>query len=405
MFFEIKNWKNKVALEEFRKKKKEVLNLVNLDKLSNFSFLHQEKKILKKKILECSELFSNYEKIVLLGTGGSSLGCKAILEAGNNNRVVFIENIDPDYVIKKISKVKKKKILLLIISKSGETTEVLSLYQIIINYFSDLFNSKKNILIITEKKNSFLYRIAKSEDIKLIEHNPKIGGRFSCFSETALIPLKLAGLNSFYIKNLADKTFNKCIKEDNYSFSENIVALNSLINKKKYKCHVVLSYQESIKSLILWYRQLWAESLGKNRKGIHFIAATGSIDQHSQLQMWLNGPDNLFYTIILPRKRKGDFKLKDNNKIIPSYLNKKTLGNILNTMGLATYKELVKAGRPVRLIYLDDDSLYPSIKLMSYLMLEVAVLGKFIGINPFDQPAVESVKILTKNLLIKNEKY
>ena len=149
MFFEIKNWKNKVALEEFRKKKKEVLNLVNLDKLSNFSFLHQEKKILKKKILECSELFSNYEKIVLLGTGGSSLGCKAILEAGNNNRVVFIENIDPDYVIKKISKVKKKKILLLIISKSGETTEVLSLYQIIINYFSDLFKSKKNILIIT----------------------------------------------------------------------------------------------------------------------------------------------------------------------------------------------------------------------------------------------------------------
>ena len=164
------------------------------------------------------------------------------MESGNNNRVVFIENIDPDYVIKKISKVKKKKILLLIISKSGETTEVLSLYQIIINYFSDLFNSKKNILIITEKKNSFLYRIAKSEDIKLIEHNPKIGGRFSCFSETALIPLKLAGLNSFYIKNLADKTFNKCIKEDNYSFSENIVALNSLINKKKYKCHVVLSY-------------------------------------------------------------------------------------------------------------------------------------------------------------------
>ena len=134
----------------------------------------------------------------------------------------------------------------------------------------------------------------------------------------------------------------------------------------------------------------------------HLLPAIGAIDQHSQLQMWLDGPDNLFYTIILPKKRKIDFKLKDTSKMIPSYLNKKTLGSILNTMGLSPYKELVKAKRPVRLIYLDDDSLYPAVKLMAFLMLEVAVLGKFMGINPFNQPAVEKVKVLTKKLLIKN---
>ena len=133
MFFEIKNWKNRVDLEEFHKKKKEVLKLVNEKNFFDFSFLHQDKKILKKKISECSELFPNYEKIILLGVGGSSLGSKAVLEAGANNKVVFIENIDPNYVIKKISKVLKKKTLLLIVSKSGETTEILSLYHIIIN--------------------------------------------------------------------------------------------------------------------------------------------------------------------------------------------------------------------------------------------------------------------------------
>ena len=91
-------------------------------------------------------------------------------------------------------------------------------------------------------------------------------------------------------------------------------------------------------------------------------------------------------------------------KAIPSYLNKKTLGNILNAMGDATYKELVKSGRPVRIIYLEDDSLYPAIKLMSFLMLEVSTLGLALGINPFDQPAVERVKILTKKNLNKYAK-
>ena len=145
------------------------------------------------------------------------------------------------------------------------------------------------------------------------------------------------------------------------------------------------------------------ESLGKNSRGVHIIPGIGSIDQHSQLQMWLDGPDNLFYTIILSKKRKKDFKLIDKKKFMPPYLNKKKLGVILNTMGLATYKELVRAGNQLDLIYLDDDGLYPAIKLMSFFMLEVSFLGKYLGINPFDQPAVEKVKLLTKKLLMKNE--
>ena len=212
----------------------------------------------------------------------------------------------------------------------------------------------------------------------------------------------MAGLNSIYIKTLSDNIIKECLYNNQFSLVENISILYHFINKSKYIGHTVLSYQDSLNPLVMWYRQLWGESLGKHGKGVHIIPATGSIDQHSQLQMWLDGPDDLFYTIIIPKKRKIDFKLTDNNKFLPAYLNKKKLGDVLNTMAIATYKELVKAGKPVRVIYLDDDSLYPAIKLMSFFMLEVAFLGKYLGVNPFDQPAVEKVKLLTKKLLINN---
>ena len=405
MFFDIRNWKNSVDRKEFNNTKSKVLKLIDKNnfktKLYDLSFLHQDDKLLNKKISECYKLFNNFEKIILLGTGGSSLGSKAILDANLNDKIIFLENIDPSYVVKKLDKVTSHKILLLIISKSGETAEVLSLYSTLDTYFADSLNFKNNILIISDKKCSTLFQISKINNIKFIEHNPRIGGRFSCFSETGLIPMKLAGLNSRYIKSLSNRTFLECI-HDKYSFSDNVALLSKIINNKKYKGHVVLSYQDSIQSMILWYRQLWGESLGKNRKGTHLMPAIGSIDQHSQLQMWLDGPNNLFYTIIIPRKRKKDFKIQDNNKLIPKYLEKKTLGNILYSMGIATYRELVKAKRPVRLILLDNDSIYPVVKLMSFFMLEVSILGKVIGINPFDQPAVEKVKVLTKKLLLKN---
>ena len=407
MFFDIKNWKNKVSSKEFQENKKKVIKLIDLKKnkklLDEFSFLNQNEKKLKEKITEVSKNFPNFRKIVLLGTGGSSLGSKAILEAGSNEKVIFIENIDPHYVLKKINSIKEKNPLLIIISKSGETTEVISLYQLIINYFPSLFNLKKNIIIITEEKNSTLYKFSKENSITVIKHNDKIGGRFSCFSETGLIPARLAGLDSVYIKNVSNNSIKENLHKNTRSLVENVSSLYSFVKKNKYKAHTIISYQESLYSLTMWYRQLWGESLGKNSRGVHIIPAMGSTDQHSQLQMWLDGPDNLFYTIILPKKRKKDFKLIDKNKFMPTYLNKKKLGAILNTMGLATYKELAKTGKPVRLIYLDDDGLYPAIKLMSFFMLEVSFLGKYLGINPFDQPAVEKVKLLTKKLLMKNE--
>jgi len=263
-----------------------------------------------------------------------------------------------------------------------------------------MINFKSRALVITEKQNSSLFRICEEEEIKFIEHNPNIGGRFSCFSITGLLPAKLAGLNSNYIKKLSNLTFKEIINNNKYSFVDNLASLLCLNKTNKYKGHTVLSYQKSLISLMQWYRQLWGESLGKNKNALHLMPALGSLDQHSQLQMWLGGPNNILYTIIIPRKREKDLWLRaDKKKLIPYYLEKKSLGNILNSMAFATYKALVKAGRPVRLVYLDNSGLYPAVKLMSFLMLEVSILGKCLNINPFNQPAVESVKLLTKKIL------
>jgi glucose-6-phosphate isomerase len=129
------------------------------------------------------------------------------------------------------------------------------------------------------------------------------------------------------------------------------------------------------------------------------MTAVGPVDQHSQLQMWLDGPNNLVFTIVIPKKRKNDIRTSHVANILPDYLQDKNIGEILNVMGEATAKELKKANRPVRVIYVDDDTINAAIHLMTMLLLEVALIGDIIGINPFNQPAVERIKDTTKFIL------
>ena len=129
------------------------------------------------------------------------------------------------------------------------------------------------------------------------------------------------------------------------------------------------------------------------------MTAIVTVDQHSQLQMWLEGPNNLVFTIVIPKKRKNDIRTSNVANILPDYLQDKNIGEILNVMGEATAKELKKANRPVRVIYVDDDTINSAIHLMTMLLLEVALIGDIIGINPFNQPAVERIKDTTKFIL------
>ena len=337
---------------------------------------------------------------MLIGTGGSSLGTKALISILNKDNITFLENLDPYTVNQYFEKNKNDSFGLLVVSKSGETLEVLSLLDIILSKFKKKFNLINRTIIITDKAESTLRKIAIN-NIEILDHDERIGGRFSCFSLTSLLPLYLSGVNSIRLKKLADESFKKNLVANNLSSNISISIMASIINEKKYVGHVFLVYIDSFVNIGQWYKQLWNESLGKNGIGLHLISASGAIDQHSQLQMWLDGPRNLIFTIVIPKKRFKDIKIRNQNKLLPNYLKDKKIGELLNIMGESTAIELKKSGIPVRIVYLENDKVDSAIKLMTTLLLEVTLIGKLIGVNPFNQPAVEKVKLRIKKILYK----
>ena len=404
MFIESNGWKklaNSKHVKDYHKKlvqiKKNIYN--DLEEFSFLKFSNNEE--IFNNLRKFKKKFENTDKLLLIGTGGSSLGTKALISIFKKNNIEFLENLDPSTINQYFQKNQKKSFGLLVVSKSGETLEVLSLFDIILSKFKKKLNLINRTIIITDKADSTLRKIAIKNNIEVLYHDASIGGRFSCFSLTSLLPLYLSGVDSIKLKKLADRSFRNNLTGKNLSSNTSISIMASIINEKKYTGHVFLVYIDSFVNIGQWYKQLWTESLGKSGKGLHFISSSGAIDQHSQLQMWLDGPKNLIFTIVIPKKRYKDIKIKDQNKILPSYLKDKKIGELLNIMGEATAIELKKSGIPVRIIYLENDKIDSAINLMTTLLLEVTLIGKIIGINPFNQPAVEKVKLRIKKILNK----
>ncbi len=402
MLIELKGWKkltNNKTLSDLNNKLIKIKKGINKSP-NEFSFLRSDNnKEIFSYLKKYKKKFKNIDNFLLIGTGGSSLGAKAIVSLYNQKKINFIENLDPSTLKNFFKNNKKNNLGLLIISKSGETLEVLCLFDILMNSFKNSFDLKNNTLIISDKKKSTLRNIANKYGIDVLDHDETIGGRFSCFSLTGLLPMYLAGINSIKLKELVDKSFKKALLSKNNVNNIFMTAVSQKIKQKKITGHIFLVYSDSLMNVGNWYKQLWNESLGKNGLGLYLISALGAVDQHSQLQMWLDGPKNLIFTIVIPKKRTHDFKVKNNKNILPVYLNNKRMGDLLRIMAESTAVELRKAGAQVRMIYIEDDQEESVIKLMTLFLLEVSLIGKLIGINPFNQPAVEKVKFrIKKNL-------
>ena len=405
MLIKLNGWKNLTnnkTLSDLNKKLIKIKKGVNKSS-SEFSFLRSDNnKEIFNYLKKYKKKFKKIDSFLLIGTGGSSLGAKAIISLNDKKKINFIENLDPTTLRNFFKNNKKNSLGLLIISKSGETLEVLCLFDILMNSFKNNFDLINNTLIISDKKNSTLRNIAYKYSIDVLDHDKTIGGRFSCFSLTGLLPMYLAGINSIKLKELVDKSFKKYLLSKNTINSIFISAVSQIIKKKEITGHIFLVYSDRLMNVGNWYKQLWNESLGKNGLGLYLISALGAVDQHSQLQMWLDGPKNLIFTIVIPKKRSHDFKVKNKKNILPAYLNNKMMGDLLNIMAESTAAELRKAGAYVRIIYIEDDKEESVIKLMTLFMLEVSLIGKLIGINPFNQPAVEKVKFRIKKNLKRN---
>ena len=387
LFYRKKNFKHNKIIDNF---------LQNLDKEKNFNdsfYYNFNKNYLKKVNFKKLKKFKKFKNIIVIGLGGSSLGAMAIyslFEEKIKKNVIFLNSLDINK-IKEVNCTKGKNSLFLIISKSGETLEVLTN----INYLNNINFNKSNTIIITEKKNNSLYKFSKRKKIELVEHNKFIGGRYSVLSEVGLIPCFFMGLNIKALRNF----FSKKISNRFITTLKESVNLNSEIYKsKKIGSLIFLTYSSKLHNLVLWCQQLISESLGKKNFGILPVLSPAPKDHHSLLQLYLDGQrDKIFYILSLKEEDKKPTKNIFTGKY--SFLKTKSFNQIKNAQKEALIKTLRMKKIPYKEIFMSDKTERGVTEFLVFFMLETIITGKLLGINPFNQPAVEQVKILTKKIL------
>jgi len=377
-----KNFRSKKDNKKIQKDFEKLLKEKNpiLESLSSNYKNSYKKKIISK--------FKKYSQIRIIGMGGSILGAEAIhyfLKHKVKKKITFIDNLQTKI---KLSEEKKNHVNL-IVSKSGNTLETISNANIIIK------NKDQNIFI-TENKKSYLYLLAEKLKAEIVHHNNFIGGRYSVLSEVGMLPAELMGLSTKKFKQL-----NTLIK--NKKFIDGLVTNvnNTLyfLKKKKFNS-IILNYDENSENLFKWYQQLIAESLGKKGKGILPIISTMPKDNHSVMQLYLDGPKNNFFTFFYSKEKK--VSQINNNQILSSfnYLKDKDLGKIIISQKKATEKVFLNRNMPFRsfeIINKDEKTLG---ELFCFFILETILLGRALRINPYDQPSVELIKKETKKILL-----
>lgn len=323
----------------------------------------------------------------IIGMGGSTLGSQAIYDFLNHKikkNFTFIDNLDANK-----KKQKEKKYTNIIVSKSGNTVETIANSNILIK------KKEKNIFI-TENKNSYLFQLAHKLKAEIIHHNNFIGGRYSVLSEVGMLPAELMGLNSNNFKQL-----NNIIKNKKFlnSLISNVSTTLYYINKKKFNS-IIINYDKKSKNLFSWYQQLIAESLGKKSKGLLPIISSMPKDNHSVMQLYLDGFKNNFFTFFYV-KEKNSLKI-DNKKILPAqkFLKNKDIDKIIFAQKKATENVFKHKNIPFRSFEIDNRDEKTLGELFCFFILETILIGKMLKLNPYDQPAVELIKKETKKILI-----
>ena len=345
--------------------------------------IHLKKLILKKKL---------NKNILIIGMGGSVLGSKMISSFfGLDKNYFFLDNLNKE-LINDLIKKDLTKFSIFVISKSGTTLETLSNCDIILDNFKKKKKDiSKNFIIISERNNE-LFNFAKKNDLNFFEHNINLSGRYSVLSETGLLMFNLDYKKIIHGINLV-------LKKDLKDFLiKNTASLLALVKGPKIDTHVSLIYSKELLNYGYWHQQLLAESIGKNGRDFTPIISECPKDHHSIMQLYLDGKKNKFFTFIKMINNKNDNSIKD-------YFNQglktgNTINKIIDAQFNATINVFKKKLIPFRVILVDANKPTESlISLLTYSMLETAILCKALNVNPFNQPAVQLIKTETYSIL------
>ena len=336
-----------------------------------------------------SKFIKKYKKsnnFRLFGMGGSTLGSQAIYQFLKNKvkkKFDFIDNLQS------ISKSNKTKYTNLIISKSGNTIETLVNANILIK------KHDKNIFI-TENKKNYLFLLANELKAEVIHHNNFIGGRYSVLSEVGMLPAELMGLKSNEFRQ-----FNSLIKSKRFinHLINNVSSTLLLVKKKKFNS-IIINYDERSENLFKWYQQLISESLGKKGKGLLPIVSNMPKDNHSVMQLYLDGFKNNFYTFFIVNEGKSEGIKNKNLLSSHDFLKNKNLSEIIFAQKKATETVFKNKNLPFRSFEIKKRNEKTLGELFCFFILETILLGRSLNLNPFDQPAVELIKKETRKILL-----
>ena len=365
---------------------------------------HVELEFSKQNYLQAIEKLQRFSHIIHLGTGGSSLGPQSLyaMVDAPQKTFTFLDNIDPCGIYQRLKNVDLTKSGVLAVSKSGNTAETLvQLATIKKLYEASGLDINDYLVVITQTDGNALHTFAKQNNVIVVPHHKQIGGRFAVFAEVGELPGILMGIDMQQFRSGAKSAIDSLKKEkDNYP---PIQAAQYLAESKLNP--VVFPYSDKLKLFSAWFAQLWGESLGKkNQQGTRFgstpLQALGATDQHSQLQLYIDGPKDKFFTFLEVTTHKK-YEVSDLEIDHPSYnpLRRHSLDKLLKAELDATFTTLKKHELPLRLITVPKVDAYHLGQLMMNAVIETLHVAKIWDINPFDQPAVEEGKILTLQFL------
>src|ERR1700761_5083293 len=346
--------------------------------------------------------------VAVLGIGGSSLGGQALtaLRRASAPWVEFHDNPDPFSWAAALKRFDLKKTHFIAISKSGGTAETLMQVLTAAEALekAGVKSLKKHFTIVTEPHQSALADFADSIGAVKLDHPTGVGGRYSVLTMVGALPGLCMGLNFKQLRAGAQAALEEVLNAATPADAPAAVGAalhQALAQQNKLATTILWPYVDALAVFGGWWRQLWAESLGKDGKGSTPVSVLGPVDQHSQLQLFRDGPGNALFTLMaVDTKGKGLAAPKARaNKLGLKYLAGRKMGDLVDAEARATAQTLFKNGRPVRRIHLTQVDEFHMGALMMHFMLETIVMGKLMGVDPFDQPGVEEGKVLARQYL------
>ena len=360
-----------------------------------------------------AERFARFEHVVVMGSGGSSLSGKTLVALKDQGfgplkgrpKLWFMDNVDPATFSTLIERLPLGRTGFIAVSKSGGTPETIAAFLTLTGALEAKAGKAalaSNVLAITEAADNPLRRLAAAMGCTIIEHDPKIGGRFSALSLVGMLPAMIAGLDCAALREGAASVLDPVLAANDVTgIAPAIGAALSvgLAREKDINITVLMPYVDRLNTFAFWYRQIWAESLGKDGYGTTPAVALGTVDQHSQVQLYLGGPaDKLFTFLIQDTAGQGTTLQPGPDKAL-DYLAGRTMGDLLQAEADATAATTIKAGRPTRVIRVAEVDERTIGALMMHFILETIFAAHLWNIDAFDQPAVEEGKVLTRQYL------